>query len=280
MWANRAWVGTYFPPDTPPGRELTAYATWCTTVEGNTTFYATPPPETVERWAADSPTSLRFCFKVPQHLTHERRLRGIEEPLGDFLDAVAPLRARLGPLQFQLPASFGPDDLPVLASTINALPRSFEWAVEVRHRDFFAGGDAERPLNDLLADAGVNRVILDSRALLTRPPETREELDAWENKPRLPVRPVATASAPLVRLIGQRSLDVNLDQWQPWTAKLAEWVVAGLEPHVFTHTPDNAEAPALARRFWQTVADLVPDLEPLPEPLGVPTTPNLFDDER
>lgn len=271
MWANRAWVGPYFPTDTPPGRELATYGTWCTTVEGNTTFYATPPAPTIERWSELAPEHLRMCFKVPRDISHDRRLRNVEEHLIAFVDALAPLRDRLGPMQIQLPATFGPDDLPAVRALLPLLARLREdgrvpsWAIELRHPGFFAGGAYERPLNDLLADAGVDRVTLDSRALFTASPITREEREAWERKPRVPVRPVATGRQPLVRLIGQRSAEANLQEWSPWYPKLANWVAAGLEPHVFTHTPDNREALLLARAVWEAVAILTP-LEELPEP--------------
>jgi hypothetical protein len=35
---------------------------------------------------------------------------------------------------------------------------------------------------------------------------------------------------------------------------------------VFIHTPDNADAPGLARRFHAEVRALVPGLPPLPDP--------------
>lgn len=268
MWANRAWVGPYFPESTKPGRELEAYATWCTTVEGNTTFYAEPSADAVTKWAEQAPSCFRFCFKVPQHVTHERRLRNVEEPIESFLEVLAPIHDRLGPIQLQLPASFGPDDLDVLADCLAHLSTAHHWAVEVRHPDFFAGGENERPLNDLLAHHGVDRVTLDSRALFTATPITAEEKEAWERKPRVPVRPVATATQPIVRLIGQRDADADLEHWAPWVPKLAEWVTRGVTPHVFTHTPDNAEAPMIARRLWAAVNALVPELRPLPEPLS------------
>jgi hypothetical protein len=42
---------------------------------------------------------------------------------------------------------------------------------------------------------------------------------------------------------------------------------------VFIHTPDNADALELARRFHEDVRARVPEVEPLPEPLlaGPPT---------
>ena len=273
MWANRDWVGRWFPSDTATGDELATYATWCTTVEGNTTFYAPPSTAAVERWTALAPDDFRFCFKLPQHITHERRLRDIAEPLHDFLSTIEPLGQRLGPVQIQLPASCEPADLEVLGRFLDAAPSDVDWAVEVRHPEFFVGGVAERPLDDLLREHGSNRVILDSRAFFESVPVTPHEREAWERKPRLPVRPVATGRHPLIRLIGQSDTEASLAHWQQWVPKLADWLNAGIEPHVFTHTPDNLDAPDLARRFWADVAhelrgrpESTIDLEPLPEP--------------
>ena len=72
----------------------------------------------------------------------------------------------------QLPASFVPGDLPVVATFLDAVPTSFAWSVEVRHLAFHAGGDAERPLNDLLHERAVDGVVLDSRPVFDGPRET------------------------------------------------------------------------------------------------------------
>ncbi|MCB0993414.1 MAG: DUF72 domain-containing protein, partial [Acidimicrobiales bacterium] len=66
MWAHRPWVGNFLPRSTPSGGELAEYAQRMTAVEGNTTFYALPKPETVRRWADSVPDDFRFCFKVPR----------------------------------------------------------------------------------------------------------------------------------------------------------------------------------------------------------------------
>lgn len=266
MWAKREWVGPYFPLDTPPGNELETYATWCSTVEGNTTFYALPSTDAIAKWCEQTSEEFRFCFKLPRGITHQRRLRNVREELAEFLARIEPLGPRIGPVQIQLPASFGPQDSPALESFLDGLPRSFDWALEVRHPGFFAGGANERPLNDELANRGINRVILDSRSLFAAPPVTDTEVETWEAKPRLPVRPVATADHPLVRLIGQSDLTANLTYWESWADKTAEWLTQGLEPHVFTHTPDNNHSVELARNFWDLVKVRCRTLSPLPTP--------------
>lgn len=254
MWANRDWVGTYLPSDTPVGRELEPYSLVCNAVEGNTTFYAIPDVAVVERWAASTPDDFRFCFKLPREISHDRRLRDTDGPLGEFLDRMAPLGSRLGPFMIQLPGSFGPDDLAALATFVERLPSGFRWAVEVRHPAFHAGGDAERPLNDLLHSHAINRILFDSRPVFAGPRVTPEEIDAWEKKPRLPVRAVATADEPIVRFIGQTEPDANPAYWAPWVDRVVRWIEDGRRPIVFLHTPDNRVSPELCRRFHAEVA--------------------------
>ncbi|KFD15393.1 hypothetical protein GTPT_3415, partial [Tatumella ptyseos ATCC 33301] len=87
------------------------------------------------------------------------------------------------------------------------LPDTFNYGVEVRHPEFFARGEAERALNRGLADRGINRVILDSRAVHASPSRTAAALDAKAKKPKVPVHAVRTADAPMIRFIG--SDDVN-----------------------------------------------------------------------
>lgn len=91
MWAQRAWVGRFLPADTVSGRELHAYSRLLNAVEGNTTFYAAPTPATVARWREQALPGFRFVFKVPKHITHDRRLRGIVTELTAFCQLMEPL---------------------------------------------------------------------------------------------------------------------------------------------------------------------------------------------
>ncbi len=268
MWANRDWVGSYLPSDTVAGRELNAYSRVCNSVEGNTTFYALPSSDVVRRWHESTPDGFRFMLKLPRTITHQRRLRDAASELGEFVERFEPLLDRLGPCSVQLPASFGPDDLEVLTAFLDRLPGEFEWAVEVRHLGFHAGGSHERFLNDALNARGVDRVIFDSRALFDGPCETPEEEEAFEQKPRVPVRAVATGSQPVVRFVGQTAGASNAAYWLPWVDRVVRWIEAGRRPLMFFHTPDNAVAPSLCRQFHAEVCAALPALVPLaPAPL-------------
>lgn len=276
MWADRRWVGTLFPATTRTGEELAAYATWCTAVEGNTTFYALPDEAAVARWRDQTPESFRFCFKVPRTISHDRRLRNARDELAVFMRRLEPLGPRLGPTWIQLPPSFDEDDLSALDAFLATLSTEWTWGVEVRNRAFEADGPAERRLNDLLHSHGVERVLIDTRAVFDGPRVTPAEIEAFERKPRLRVRPVALGPNPVVRFIGQTDHAANPPYWKPWAAKVAQWVTEGRRPIVFIHTPDNARAPEHARDFHREVADAV-DLEPLPEPLRAEVQADLFD---
>lgn len=272
MWTHRAWVGTQYPPGTRPGDELAEYVTWCTAVEGNTTFYALPARSVVERWTTTAPPSFRFLFKLPRSITHEQRLRGTDAELLAFLRLLEPMGERLGPFSIQLPASFGPGDLGVLAAFLRRAPRQVRWSVEVRHPDFFTGGKAETALQRLLGDTGTERVLMDTTILFASPPGDDAEREAWSQKPRVPVRREAVTDLPVVRCIGRTDPVATIAGWQPWVPVVVGWLAEGRHPTVFVHTPDNVDALWLARRFHDDVRAAAAagphhlEIEPLPLP--------------
>jgi uncharacterized protein YecE (DUF72 family) len=268
MWAQRAWVGTYLPADTASGRELHAYSRLLNAVEGNTTFYATPPASTVAKWAQQAADGFRFVFKVPKHLTHDRRLRDIGADLDAICSLMEPLGERVGGFTLQLPPTFGSSELGALEAVLRALPRTWRWSVEVRHPDFFTPA-GRATLDALLARLGVERVLLDTEYLFSAPPTSDNGREEWEQKPRVPALIEPTTDQPVVRFIGHDDpaiTEAGLQRWQPI---VAEWLREGRTPTFFAHTPDNANTPALALAFHAAVRRLVPSLQPLPTPLPI-----------
>jgi uncharacterized protein YecE (DUF72 family) len=239
----------------------------CNAVDGNTTFYATPTMSTVESWARQTGPGFRFVVKLPKSITHERRLGNVGDELHAFLTAIEPLGPRIHTLWVQLPPSFAPADLGTLAGFLHRLPRSHRYAVEVRHRAFFEDARSGRHLERVLAATGAEWIPFDTVTLFTTPPASDAERDAWTRKPRLPRRFAALTDRPIVRYLGRDSTARTIEGWQPWIAAVAEWLREGRSPTVFIHTPDNADALPLARRFHDDVRARLPELEPLPEPM-------------
>ena len=273
MWTYPPWQGRYLPHPLSPRDRLRAYATWCNAVEGNTTFYAVPAAGTVTSWAEQTTPDFRFVLKLPKAITHERRLADVGDPLRVFLAAIEPLGPRIHALWIQLPPSFSPADLGALAGFLRRLPRQYRYAVEVRHRAFFADPRWEQQLELALGDVGAEWVTFDTTALFASPPVSGAEREAWRNKPRLPRRSRALTAYLVVRYIGRNDAARTVAGWQPWLDTVAGWLREGRSPTVFIHTPDNVDALELARRFHADVRARVPELEPLPEPIpaGPPT---------
>jgi uncharacterized protein YecE (DUF72 family) len=268
QWTHPAWP--------QPAREkLRSYASWCNAVESNTTFYATPSVSSVASWAAQTPPDFRFVVKLPQVISHERRLTNVDAELRQFVTAVEPLGPRNHALWIQLPAAFSPTDLGTLAAFLHNAPRDFRYAVEVRHRAFFEDPSAAANLERVLARANAEWIPFDTGTLFGRRPTSFAERDAWMKKPRVARRTRALTGHPIVRYIGRDSVDETVEGWAYLVELVVSWLSEGRSPTIFLHTPDNAEALNLARRFHATVAAAVPTLAPLPEPVAT-EPPTLF----
>lgn len=279
MWTYPPWQGRYLPQTLAPRERLRSYATWCNAVEGNTTFYATPSVATVRTWAEQTDPDFRFVFKLPKQITHERRLADSDTftdasgLLSNFLTAIEPLGPRIHTLWIQLPPSFSPDGLGTLAGFLRRLPGGYRYAVEVRHRAFFQDPRWEQRLEEVLGTVAAEWVSFDTTVLFESPPVTEAEQEAWTRKPRVPRRSRALTAHPVVRYIGRDDFALTAEGWRPWLDTVVRWLRENRSPTVFIHTPDNVDALALARRFYDDVRACLPELEPLPEPIpaGPPT---------
>ena len=268
MWAHRPWVGRFYPTGTRPGTELGLYATWCNAVEGNTTFYGEPSGDTVAKWLDATPSDFRFAFKLPRTITHEKRLRDVATEVRSFLNRIEPLGTRVGPVQVQLPASFGPDQLDALTAFLRRLPRDWRWALELRHPGFFDRSSTHRQLDELCNARGIGRVVLDTRPLRAAPAESAAAREEWRTKPSLPVVLDAVGRHPIVRVIGEDRSSGTMDGLLAWVPQVVEWLDDGREPFVFVHQPENLDSPGLARAVHAAVMERVDELEPLTEPAG------------
>ncbi len=269
MWTHKSWQGRLLTHPLPSHERLRHYATWCNSVEANTTFYATPARDTVMSWARQTDSDFRFVIKFPKLITHERRLTDVDQPLRVFLDAIEPLGPRAHALWIQLPGSFTPSDVPALARFLRGLPGSHRYAVEVRHPVFFDNPRSTSLLEGVLAAAAAEWIPFDTTAFFQSPPTSDAERDAWARKPRMPLRSLALTDRPIVRYLGRDAAQQTTDGWQHWIDVTAAWLREGRSPTMFIHTPDNADAPMLARRFHDEVRTRAPELEALPQPIPV-----------
>jgi len=145
-WNYKSWRKTFYPPELPPSRWLSHYATVFDSVEVNGTFYRLPDAATFASWRAETPPGFLMAVKASRFLTHMKRLRDPEEPLDRLLSRAAALGPRLGPVLFQLPPDFSLD-LARLEAFLRALPaklpgarRRLQHVIEFRHPSWYVDG--------------------------------------------------------------------------------------------------------------------------------------------
>ena len=264
VWACAAWRGSLYTRAARRQDFLPQYARVFGAVEGNSTFYGLPERPTVARWAEEAPPGFRFCFKFPQVVTHRMLLRYADVETFQFLACVEPLRDRLGPLLLQLPPNFAGSDLAVLETYLDTLPAGLAYAVEVRHPDWYDEGVYERALDDALARRGIARVNFDARDLFAETEPDESEREAQHKKPRLPHRATVTNGTAIVRFVGRNRAERSHAALLPWIAQLAAWAEQGVEAYFFTHAPDDAFAPPLARMAHGLACGRIPEMTPLP----------------
>jgi uncharacterized protein YecE (DUF72 family) len=263
VWACDAWRGALYTRHARRQDFLGQYARVFGCVEGNSTFYGLPPRPTIERWAEEAPSGFRFCFKFPQMVTHRMLLRYADAERRQFFAALEPLAGKLGPLMLQLPPNFAGADLAVLLGYLDGLPRDFAYAVEVRHADWYDGATFELALDAGLTARNIARVNFDTRDLFAADAPDSATHEAQARKPRLPARAVTTNATPLLRFVGRNEAEHSRAALASWADTIAGWLRRGLEPYVFTHAPDDAHAPQLARLLHVLVRERVPALPEL-----------------
>lgn len=256
LWSHKPWVGHFYSSDAKPADFLIEYSSVFNAVEGNSTFYGLPAESTFQKWRSQTPDGFKFCFKFPQTITHEKRLRECDDELDEFFGLMEIMEDRLGPIFIQLPGSFSPDEFPHLERFIRDLPSVYSYAVEMRHPEYFDHGRNEHRLNKLLETHHVDRVIFDTRKLHDIKTDDVAFKEIQRRKPKLPVRFETTGSRPVVRFVGANEVTPNTAYLKEWAIIVAEWIKEGLHPYVFIHAPDELHAPDIARYFHRQLIQM------------------------
>ncbi len=106
-------------------------------VEIDSTFYRTPTVQTVKQWKHKTPENFLFTTKLPQKITHELRLSGIEEPLDRFEKIVGELGEKLACIIAQLPPnSKFEKDFEKLEKFLSFVDPENRYAIEFRNKSW------------------------------------------------------------------------------------------------------------------------------------------------
>jgi uncharacterized protein YecE (DUF72 family) len=156
-WQYRDWREVLYPKGLGQQRWLRRYAEEFDTVEVNSTFYRLASRDAVARWVEETPEDFVFALKASRYLTHVRRLREIDRGIARYYERIEPLvdSGKLGPVVWQLPATFRRDD-DVLADALSGMPPG-RHCFEFRHESWFTGD-----VYAILREHGAALVIGDS----------------------------------------------------------------------------------------------------------------------
>ena len=140
-WSYEDWVGPFYPPGSQPKDYLPFYSTVFDTVEIDSTFYSSPNDWLVHRWREVSPNDFQFTVKIPETITHEKRLRAYDAELTAFISLLRGLQPKLRCLLAQMPPSFNyKDDFDALSEFLRddkELRGDTKLAMELRNTSFF-----------------------------------------------------------------------------------------------------------------------------------------------
>jgi len=164
-WSYKEWEKIFYPSSKTP--KLSYYSQIFGTAEIDSTFYANPKRGIVFGWAKNTPKDFQFSVKLPQLITHKKKLdlgQGVEVDLNDFLELLRPLSEtnKLGPLLIQLPPSFSSEKMDTLGTFFGILPRGFKFAVEFRNESWL---EDPKQVRSLLSKYNVSNTIVDEPLL-------------------------------------------------------------------------------------------------------------------
>jgi len=162
-WQYRDWRGAFYPMELAQREWLAHYAARFTTVEINASFYRLPERSRFAAWRDATPDDFVLCPKASRYLSHMKKLKDPEEPVGRFVAAIRGLGDKLGPVLLQLPPNF-PANLDRLDAALAEFPRGVRVAVELRHESWFT-----ESTRALLAARGAALCLADRRSRWVSP---------------------------------------------------------------------------------------------------------------
>ena len=155
------WRGSFYPEDLSDKQMLGFYGGHFSSVEIDSTFYRMPTNRILANWAREVPDRFRFALEVPRRITHDQRLRSVEDTLASFCEIARTLGPKLGPLLFQLPP-YMKKDVELLEVFLHDLPTGLKPVVEFQHASWLADDTYE-----VLERFGVGLCVADSEERTT-----------------------------------------------------------------------------------------------------------------
>lgn len=226
---NRKDLKGFYPRGTKD--ELSYYATQFNSIELNATFYHSPEERQVKTWKNKTPEGFKFYPKVPNTISHFKRLMGVERPVRDFCDAIRHFDQKLGLSFLQLHDNFKPKDFDRLKTFIEQYPDDIPLAVELRNKEWFTGGEESEAFFQLMRQKNKTAIVVDTAG-------RRDILHMRLTSPQA-----------FIRYVGANHV-TDYSRLDDWLKRIKKWRKEGLQSlHFFVHQNIEKESPLLSAYF-------------------------------
>lgn len=239
VWANKEWVGIWYPAHAKEKDFLKLYSQQFNTIELNTTHYRIPDEHTIQRWYEESSEGFKFCPKIFQEISHHKILDGTFQRFTDyFCHQVMGLKEKLGISFLQLPPYLSPTHTDLLIRFLEHFPlKEVPLSIEFRNEQWFQ--------HDALADMYAYMVEKGVHSIFTDVAGRRDVLHL-----RL------SSDIVQLRFVGNALHPTDFQRVDQWVVLLDQWRKEGLkEIYFFAHEPDNLLSPDLANYFTSKMSE-------------------------
>lgn len=215
--------------------ELIYYSREFNSIELNATFYKMPDWRQVETWRNKTPENFKFFPKLPNAITHYRRLLNVQEYVMSFCDSVSNFEDKLGVTFMQLHENFSFKEYDKLVEVLQYFPKEIPLAVEVRSEEWFSDTEIRKAYFSLLERLHVAAILVDTAG----------------RRDMLHMR--LTSPVAFIRFVGANHPS-DYERLDDWVARLKKWKEQGLQKlYFFVHQNIELESPLLARYFIEKI---------------------------
>lgn len=226
---NKQDLKKFYPKGTKD--ELAYYATQFNSIELNATFYQAYGKEQFVKWQKKTPENFKFFPKIPQTVSHLKRLNGVKTLTDEFCNSLGGLEEKLGMVFLQMHDNFKPKDFDRLQKFVLEFPKGVPLAVELRNTEWFNSATEFEKVCNLFEKNNVTNVIVD----------TAGRRDVIHMR-------LTTATA-FVRYVGANH-ETDYSRLDPWIERISAWQKKGLKNlYFFLHQNHEVESPLLSAYF-------------------------------
>lgn len=226
---NKTDLKGFYPKGTKD--ELAYYSTQFNSIELNATFYQPYTKDQYTKWREKTPAGFKFFPKIPQRISHIKRLNNVKQFTEEFCNSISGLEEKLGMVFLQMRDDFKPKDFERLENFVKEFPKGIPLAIELRSSDWFNVKEEFDRVSELFKKYKITNVIVD----------TAGRRDIMHMRLTTPVA--------FIRYVGANH-ESDYGRLDPWIDRISKWKKEGLKDlYFFVHQNEEKESPLLSRYF-------------------------------